>query len=206
MIGYRMAFLTLYWTGIREGELLALSPKKILHQEKAIKISHTLKRENGEMVLGDPKTENSVRIVTLPDFLYEELTAYMNGLYGLEPDDPIFYMSKHGLLSEIGRMAEAAGLQRIRVHDLRHSHVALLIELGYRTHAIAQRLGDTPAEVDRTYAHLYPNKAHHIALELNKHRDGIVDEAVTSADEDGMVYNEKELLEQMETEHKNHEL
>ena len=128
-IGYRMAFLTLYWTGIREGELLALSPKKILHQEKAIKISHTLKRENGEMVLGDPKTENSVRIVTLPDFLYEELTAYMNGLYGLEPDDPIFYMSKHGLLSEIGRMAEAAGLQRIRVHDLRHSHVALLIEL-----------------------------------------------------------------------------
>ena len=205
-IGYRMAFLTLYWTGIREGELLALSPKKILHQEKAIKISHTLKRENGEMVLGDPKTENSVRVVTLPDFLYKELTAYMDGLYGLEPDDPIFYMSKHGLLSEIGRMAEAAGLQRIRVHDLRHSHVALLIELGYRTHAIAQRLGDTPAEVDRTYAHLYPNKAHHIAVELNKHRDGIVAGSIEAKDEDGMIYNERELLELMETEHENHEL
>lgn len=203
---YRLAFLTLYWTGIREGELLALSPRKILHQEKALRISHTLKRENGEMVLGAPKTDNSVRIVTLPDFLYNEIKDYMGALYGLEDDDPIFYMSKHGLLSEIGRMAEAAGLQRIRVHDLRHSHVALLIELGYRTHAIAQRLGDTPAEVDRTYAHLYPNKAHHIALELNKHRDGIVQEAVESTDEDGMVYNEKELLEQMETEHKNHDL
>ena len=197
---YRLAFLTLYWTGIREGELLAMT----IHQGKALRVTQTLKRENGEMVLGDPKTENSVRIVTLPDFLYDEIQAYTGALYGLEDDDPIFYMSKHGLLAEIKRMADAAGLQRIRVHDLRHSHVALLIELGYRTHAIAQRIGDTPAEVDRTYAHLYPNKAHHIALELNKHRDGIVQDAVEVEDEDGLVYNEKELLEQMEQEHKNH--
>lgn len=201
---YRLAFLTLYWTGIREGELLAMTKKKIIHQDKALRVTQTLKRENGEMVLGDPKTENSVRIVTLPDFLYDEIQAYTGALYGLEDDDPIFYMSKHGLLEEIKRMADAAGLQRIRVHDLRHSHVALLIELGYRTHAIAQRIGDTPAEVDRTYAHLYPNKAHHIALELNKHRDGIVQDAVEVEDEDGLVYNEKELLEQMEQENKNH--
>lgn len=203
---YRLAFLTLYWTGIREGELLAMTKKKIIHQDKALRVTQTLKRENGEMVLGDPKTENSVRIVTLPDFLYDEIQAYTGALYGLEDDDPIFYMSKHGLLAEIKRMADAAGLQRIRVHDLRYSHVALLIELGYRTHAIAQRIGDTPAEVDRTYAHLYPNKAHHVALELNKHRDGIVREAVESTDEDGIVYNEKELLEQMETEHKIHDI
>lgn len=203
---YHLAFMTLYWTGIREGELLALSPRKIIHQDKAIRISQTLKRENGEMVLGAPKTDNSVRIVTMPDFLYDEMKAYMDALYGLEEDDPIFYVSKYGLLSEIRRMAEAAGVPRIRVHDLRHSHVALLIELGYRTHAIAQRLGDTPAEVDRTYAHLYPNKAHHVAQELNKHRDGIVQEAVESTDEDGIVYNEKELLEQMENEQKKHDL
>lgn len=44
------------------------------------------------------------------------------------------------------------------------------------------------------------------AQELNKHRDGIVREAVESTDEDGMVYNEKELLEQMEQEHKIHEV
>lgn len=204
--GYRMAFLTLYWTGIREGELLALTPGKLLTKEKALRITQTLKRENGEMVLGDPKTENSIRTVTLPDFLYDELQAYMKALYGLEKDDPIFYMSKHGLLDEIKRIADAAGVQRIRVHDLRHSHVALLIELGYRTHAIAQRIGDTPAEVDKTYAHLYPNKAQAVAQELNKHRDGIVREAVESTDEDGIVYNEKELLEQMEQEHKTHEV
>ena len=183
-----------------------MTKKKIIHQDKALRVTQTLKRENGEMVLGDSKTENSVRIVTLPDFLYDEIQAYTCALYGLEDDDPIFYMSKHGLLAEIKRMADAPGLQRIRVHDLRHSHVALLIELGYRTHAIAQRIGDTPAEVDRTYAHLYPNKAHHVALELNKHRDGIVREAVESTDEDGIVYNEKELLEQMETEHKIHDI
>lgn len=203
---YHLAFLTLYWTGIREGELLALSPRKIIDQDKALRISQTLKREKGEMVLGVPKTENSVRTVTMPDFFYEEMRAYIDALYGIEEDDPIFYMGKYGLLGEIRRMADAADLQRIRVHDLRHSHVALLIELGYRTHAIAQRLGNTPAEVDRTYAHLYPNKAHHVAAELNKHRDGIAHEVVESADEDGLVYNEKELLEQMENEQKKHHL
>ena len=198
---YRMAFLTLYWTGIREGELLALTPRKIIHSAKALRISQTLKREKGEMVLSDPKTENSIRTVTMPDFLYDELTAYVKALYGIEDDDPIFYMGKHGLLAEIKRMADSAGVQRIRVHDLRHSHVALMIELGYRTHAIAQRIGDTPAEVDKTYAHLYPNKAQAIAEELNKHRDGIVRNEIKSMDEDGKVYNEKELLEQLEETH-----
>lgn len=201
---YHLAFMMLYWTGIREGELLALTPKKILHKEKAIRIAHTLKRQRGELILDEPKTDNSIRIVTLPNFIYEELTAYVNDLYGVEDDDLIFYVSKHGLLDEIHRMAELAGVPRIRVHDLRHSHVALLIELGYRTHAIAQRVGDTPAEVDRTYAHLYPNKAHHVALELNKHRDGIVADAVESTDEDGIVYNERDLLDRIENEQKTH--
>ena len=55
----------------------------------------------------------------------------------------------------------------------RHSHVSLLVELGYRSYAIADRIGDTPKMVDKTYAHLYPNKAEQIARELDRHKDGI---------------------------------
>ncbi len=64
--------------------------------------------------------------------------------------------------------------KKIRVHDLRHSHVSLLINIGYKTHAIAKRIGDTPAVVDRTYAHLYPDVNLSIAKELNKHKDGFL--------------------------------
>lgn len=61
---------------------------------------------------------------------------------------------------------------RIRLHDLRHSHVALLVELGYRVEEIAERIGDSVQVVTETYLHLYPGKQKKIAAELSKHRDG----------------------------------
>ncbi len=191
--------MTLYWTGVREGELLALSPKKVLHDSASLNIFETYKREDGEDIFDDPKTENSVRIVSMPDFLYDELNGYLDAIYDPDPGDRIFYFTKSALNTELDRIAAKAGIERIRVHDLRHSHVSLLIELGYRTHAIAKRIGDTPEEVDRTYAHLYPNKSQDIAIELSRHKDGIV-RGSKALDEDGMVYNDKEITESLESE------
>lgn len=102
--------------------------------------------------------------------------------------------------------AAVAGIDRIRVHDLRHSHVSLLIELGYRTHAIANHIGDTPQEVDKTYAHLYPNKAQDVAVELSRHKDGIIRSgSVNVIDDDLKVANDNELLERLENEQKSHQ-
>ncbi len=50
--------------------------------------------------------------------------------------------------------------------------MALLIKLGYRSHAIAAQIGDTPEEVDKTYAHLYPDTNREIATDLNRHEKG----------------------------------
>ncbi|WP_131929995.1 MULTISPECIES: site-specific integrase [unclassified Dehalobacter] len=202
---YHAAFMTLYWTGIREGECLALSPKKVLDAIQSLDINETFKRKDGEDIFDDPKTENSVRVVSMPDFLYQELKYYMNALYGLGKDDRIFYFTKTALNKELDRLAEKAGVERIRVHDLRHSHASLLIELGYRTHAIAKRIGDTPEEVDRTYAHLYPGKSQDIARELNRHKNGIV-RGAAPIDDDGEVYNEKEVAESLQAERVFHDL
>lgn len=90
--------------------------------------------------------------------------------------------AKTALNKELDYIAKAAGVKRIRVHDLRHSHVSLLVELGYRTHAIADRIGDTPEVVDRTYAHLYPNTAEAIARELDKHKYGIANDIEKSVE------------------------
>ncbi len=170
---FHLAFMLLYWTGMREGECLALSPSKIIHESKSINITHTYFKRKGLDMFGPPKTDNSYRTTTLPDFVYDELIEYVEGVYGLSATDRILYFTKTALTKELEYLCKASGVKRIRVHDLRHSHVSLLIELGYRTHAIADRIGDTPEEVDKTYAHLYPNKAMQIARELDKHKDGI---------------------------------
>lgn len=171
---FHLAFMLLYWTGMREGECLALTPEKILHDSKSLNICHTYHKKDGKDVFGPTKTKNSVRTTTLPDFVYDELNYYVEGIYGISPTDRIFYFTKTALNKELDALCKKSGVKRIRVHDLRHSHVSLLVELGYRSHAIADRIGDTTEIVDRTYAHLYPNKGAQIAKELDKHKEGII--------------------------------
>lgn len=170
---FHLAFMLLYWAGLRSGECLALSPNQIIYETKSINITQTYYKRKGEDVFGPPKTQNSYRTTPLPDFVYEELVNYTESVYGLAPTDRIFYFTKTALNKELDTLCKKSGVKRIRIHDLRHSHVSLLVELGYTTHAIADRIGDTPEMVDKTYAHLYPNKGVQIARELDKHKDGI---------------------------------
>ena len=53
-------------------------------------------------------------------------------LYGLKEKDRIFTITKSYLHHEMDRGARAAGVKRIRIHDLRHSHISLLIDMGFR--------------------------------------------------------------------------
>ena len=67
---------------------------------------------------------------------------------------------------ELTRCTQITYLPDIRVHDLRHSHVSLCIELGYSIVLVAKRIGDTVPVVMRTYAHLYPNKQQELVSRL----------------------------------------
>lgn len=119
------AFQILYWCGIREGELLALTPADIDFENKKLHITKSYQYINGADIITDPKTEKSRRDVVIPDFLVEELRQFIGMLYGYERDDRIFQITKSYLHHEMSRGAKAAGVKRIRIHDLRHSHVAL---------------------------------------------------------------------------------
>ena len=66
------------------------------------------------------------------------------------------------------RACEAADIPYIRIHDLRHSHVSLLIDLKFTPHLIAERIGDTVQMVNNTYGHLYPARHQEVADCLNK--------------------------------------
>lgn len=76
-------------------------------------------------------------------------------------------MSKSYLGARLKRYAARAGLEPIRVHDLRHSHVSLLIDQGFTAVAIADRVGHESAEITYTYAHLFPNAQADMAERLD---------------------------------------
>ncbi len=152
------AFEMLYWCGIREGELLALTPADFNFKNRTVKISKSYQRLHGEDVITSPKTKKSNRTIKMPAFLCEEMQDYLKMLYGIKRKERIFMISKSYLHHEMDRGAKEAGVKRIRIHDLRHSHVSLLINMGFTPVAIADRLGHESIEVTLRYAHLFPSK------------------------------------------------
>lgn len=166
--GAKLAFDILFWTGIREGELLALTPADFLVSLK-LSITKNFAVVEGEHIIKDPKNETSNRCIAIPQFLYDEVQEYIGSLYGIEPTDRLFMFTKSFLLNEIKRMAGMAGLDPIRVHDLRHSHASLLIEMGFNILMISERLGHKNVQTTwNTYAHLYPDKGRQIAFGLQE--------------------------------------
>ena len=168
-----MAFMTLYWTGMRLGELLALNPKDVDLEKRTIVITKSYQRLGKKDVITPPKTPKSKRVITIPEFLVADIKDYMDSLYDLQEDDRLFPITKYYLEHEMQRGIKESGVKRIRVHDLRHSHASMLIELGFSTLEIANRLGHEKVETTlNTYSHLYPNKQTKLAERLDREYKG----------------------------------
>lgn len=161
------AFEMLYWCGIREGEMLALTPKDFDFKAETVTINKSYQRLKGRDVITTPKTKKSNRTIKMPKFLCEEMQEYLGMFYGAGENDRIFPVSKSYMHHEMDRGAKEAGVKRIRIHDLRHSHVSLLIEMGFTALAIADRLGHESIEVTYRYAHLFPSKQTEMANKLD---------------------------------------
>ena len=163
-----MAFMTLYWTGMRLGELLALNPNDVDLEKRTISITKSYQRFGKKDVITPPKTPKSKRVITIPEFLAADIKDYMDSLYDLQENDRLFPITKYYLEHEMQRGIKESGVKRIRVHDLRHSHASMLIELGFSPLEIANRLGHEKVETTlNTYAHLYPNKQTKLAERLD---------------------------------------
>ena len=166
----KLAFDILFYTGMRSGELLALTPADIL-PDKRISINKNFAKLNGEELFLEPKTPKSRRNVAIPDFLYEDIHKYISKLGSINPNDRIFYFTKSALEKGIKQTADKAGLPHIRVHDLRHSHASMLIDMGFDILAISERLGHESVKTTLdTYSHLYPDKDKKLADKLNEFR------------------------------------
>lgn len=108
----------------------------------------------------------------MPDFLVEEIQEYISQLYGIKGTDRLFEITKSYLKREMERGSKAAGVKKIRIHDLRHSHISLLIEMGFSAVAIADRVGHESIDITYRYAHLFPSTQTEMADKLSTIRNG----------------------------------
>ena len=157
----------LYWTGMREGELLALSPADIDLDNKTISINRTYQRIEGKDVFTSPKTRKSKRKIPIPDFLCQELSDYIQSRYMLDADERLFPVTKSYLSHEMIRGCKNTGVKKIRIHDIRHSHASLLINQGCDALMLADRLGHEKVSTTlNTYSHLFPHKQQELVHSL----------------------------------------
>ena len=159
-------FELMYWCGLREGELLALTYRDFNFFQKTVSISKTYREIKGKEIIIPIKTTKDNRIVSMPDHVCEEMMDYFDMCYD-EDDTRAFPCSKYSLSEAMTRGTRKAGVKRIWIQDLRHSHISLLISLGFSAAEIAKRVGHESSTIKYRYAHMFLSPQTNLANKLN---------------------------------------
>lgn len=150
---YHALFTFMFYTGRRKGELFALTPQDV--QAKSIKINKSLTRKTRSDSTYEITSTKAEKTQNIPvcKIVQKEIASF-------EGSSPFYFGGEKPLASTtVERKFKAytaqAGLPQIRIHDLRHSFVSMLIHLGANLMVVADLIGDTVEQVMKTYGHLY---------------------------------------------------
>ncbi len=149
---YRIYFTTLFWTGARKGEIIALQCSDLIEEDKSIYI-HGSQRD-ADKGIKSTKTGNK-RYVRVDDTIYADLLKlkqiYRKGyLFGGESPCTRTTIDRY-----FNEGIKKSGVKKIRLHDLRHSHATMLINAGVNIVAVSKRLGHSDInQTLKTYTHL----------------------------------------------------
>lgn len=165
---HEIAIETLFFSGLRIGELLALTPKDIDYDKNIIHVTKTFSKLHGKEIISDPKTKKSKRDVHIPKSLSNNLREYVNNNYfKINEKGRLFPFTSGALNYSLKTYSDKANVPKIRIHDLRHSHTSLLVDLGFNANLIADRLGHEKIETTLgIYTHLYPKKRREVSDKL----------------------------------------
>lgn len=169
-----ISFWLLFMTGMRIGEAAALQWDDIDFETGLLSITKTLYYKTmTEYKFVDPKTQASNRVIVIDDDTIRELKEWKEIQERVLPacEFVISYngtpTSKHTLPRAMEKLAGLAGVHRIKIHALRHSHASLLISMGENPLIIKERLGHEKIQTTLgTYGHLYPNSNFEVARKL----------------------------------------
>jgi integrase len=161
---YRAFVLLGGYAGLRLGEMLGLRWTNVDLLRRQVFVAETLSDLAGEISFGPPKTRAAVRRIGMPSFLADELSVLAQ--HPFDPAQLVFQSPEgHAVRPTSFRRrfwnpaVSAAGLAPLRIHDLRHTAVALWIAAGANPKQVAVRAGHTSVSVvlDR-YGHLFPEQ------------------------------------------------
>ena len=169
-----ISFWLLFMTGMRIGEAAALQWDDIDFETGLLSITKTLYYKSmTEYKFVEPKTQASKRTIVIDEDTIRELKEWKEVQQKVLKDCNfvISYSgiptSKHTLPRALEKLAGLAGIHRIKIHALRHSHASLLISMGENPLIIKDRLGHEKIQTTLgTYGHLYPNSNFEVAKKL----------------------------------------
>lgn len=152
---YHALFTFMFFTGRRKGELFALY-KTDIKEDKITFDKSTNRRTYGNQTWEITSTkENKTCTIPICQPVKDEIKLYT------PPKEGEFYFGGNAPISPtpvtraFNKYIEQAGLPRIRIHDLRHSFVSMLIHLGANLMVVADLISDNVEQVTKTYGHLY---------------------------------------------------
>lgn len=165
----KMALGLSFWTGIRKGELLALTWEDFDEENEILTISKNKQYiKNGGFIIGTPKN-NFSRTIELSKNICELFKNYKKQKFKGNAKENIFPFNQHLLLNIIKKSVELANVPRIRVHDLRHSHASVLIAHNFPIAYISKRLGHSKISITLdAYTHFLEKEAGEIKKKLDE--------------------------------------
>lgn len=169
-----ISFWVLFMTGMRIGEAAALLWSDIDFDTGLLSITKTMYYKSmDDFKPVEPKTQASVRTIYIDADTLEELKEWQEVQKKVlkNCDYVLSYngipTNKHTLPRALEKLARLAGVHRIKIHALRHSHASLLISMGENPLLIKERLGHEKIQTTLgTYGHLYPNTNLEVANKL----------------------------------------
>ncbi len=176
---YTAMILLMGFCGLRVGEATALRVKSLDFLRRKVHITEATTEVGGRLHFGEPKTDESKRAVALPPFIVDALAAHL-AMFSAAPDGLVFSTSKgnpiHRTTFRRRIWVPALKAAKIaeplpRVHDLRHSAVAIMIQANGHPKQIQAQLGHGSIEVTLgRYGHLFPSLADDLAADIDKVR------------------------------------
>jgi integrase len=168
-----LVYILLVYGGFREGEVLGIHVEDCDMVNRAINVRHQVVTVKGGMIIGEPKTKTSRRVVTLPAVAYNALKAHLEQLqrkqgliFTTSSGKPI---SPRNFIRHFKQTIQEAGLPDLTVHGLRHSHASLLLAAGEHPKLVQERLGHSSITLTLdTYSHVIPSMGQQVADRLDK--------------------------------------
>ena len=160
--------------GLRKGELLGLARRHIDLARCTIRVERALQEIRGEgAVLTEPKTASSIRTVAIPDRLVALLEVHLSAHVAGHPE-ALLFTNSHGRpvrasvwRAAWGQATTGAGLEGVRLHDLRHLAGTLTAQAGATLRETMDRLGHSTTGAAMRYQHVAHERAAEVARRLD---------------------------------------